>query len=250
MRCRAAMRLLTGLSFVVCSACSADEAAESTQMTEITPTPSTFVTAEDIPDDITEDSWARLPLPRRDELGPDGARAYDIIVHPDSRYASGLRGPLAMWVYSPLMAEHIFPASSYLRFGTEKDQRLTELVILATAREVRSQYEWTSHQPLAERAGLEAEVIELVKRRADLETVGEIPGLGDHERTIVAFVREVVSEEKVTSSTFSRALELFGEQGVMELAGLVGYYNFVNMTLKTFDVQLAPGRERLLPALW
>jgi len=115
---------------------------------------------------------------------------------------------------------------------------------------VRSQYEWTSHQPLAERAGLEAEIIELVKRRADLETVGEIPGLGDHERTIVAFVREVVSEEKVTSSTFSRALELFGEQGVMELAGLVGYYNFVNMTLKTFDVQLAPGRERLLPALW
>ena len=63
-------------------------------------------------------------------------------------------------------------------------------------------------------------------------------------------MREVVSEEKVTSSTFSRALELFGEQGVMELAGLVGYYNFVNMTLKTLDVQLAPGRERLLPALW
>ena len=73
MRCRGAMRLLTGLSFVVCSACSADEAAESTQMTETTP-PSPFVTAEDIPDDITEDSWARLPLPRRDELGPDGAR--------------------------------------------------------------------------------------------------------------------------------------------------------------------------------
>ena len=41
--------------------------------------------------------------------------------------------------------------------------------------------------------------------------------------------------------------ELFGEQGVMNLAGLIGYYNFVNITLKTFDVQLAPGRERLLP---
>ena len=36
----------------------------------------------------------------------------------------------------------------------------------------------------------------------------------------------------------------------MDLAGLVGYYGFVNTTLKTFDVQLAPGRERLLPDLW
>ncbi len=155
-----------------------------------------------------------------------------------------------MWVYSPLMAEHVFPASSYLRFETEKDQRLTELVILATAREVRSQYEWTSHEPAGESAGLESEIIDLVRRRGDLDTAGEIPGLGDRERTIIAFVREVVSEEKVTTATFGRALELFGEQGVMDLAGLVGYYGFVNITLKTFDVQLAPGSERLLPDLW
>lgn len=52
-----------------------------------------------------------------------------------------------------------------------------------------------------------------------------------------------VSSERGTG----KALELFGEQGVMNLAGLIGYYNFVNITLKTFDVQLAPGRERRLP---
>ncbi len=54
----------------------------------------------------------------------------------------------------------------------------------------------------------------------------------------------------MTSATFGRALELFGEQGVMDLTGLVGYYSFVNMTLKAFDVRLAPGRARLLPPLW
>ena len=124
------------------------------------------------------------------------------------------------------------------------------MVILATAREVRSQYEWTSHEPAGERAGLEPEIIDFVKRRADLDTAGDIPGFGDRERTIIAFVREVVSEEKVTSATFRRARELFGDRGVMELAGLVGYYGFVNITLKTFDVQLAPGRERLLPDFW
>ena len=208
------------------------------------------VTEADIPSDIHTDSWARLPLPQRSELDADGQRAFDIIVHPESRYATGLRGPLAMWTYSPLMAEHVFPASTYLRFGTAKDQRLTELAILATAREVRSQYEWTSHEPAGLRAGLEPEIIELVKRRGPVERAGRVPGLGDRERLIISFAREVINDEKVSSATFVRAREIFGERGVMDLAGLVGYYGFVNITLKTFDVQLAPGRERLLPDLW
>ena len=204
----------------------------------------------DIPADIHEDSWARLPRLERDDLDKEGRRAFDIIVNPESRYSSGLRGPIGMWVYSPQMAQHMFPASSYLRFGTAKDQRLTELAILATAREVRSQYEWSAHEPAGLREGLEPEIVEIVKRRTDLDTVGDVPGLGDHERTIIAFVREVMSEEKVSSDTFAQARSLFGERGVMDLAGLVGYYGFVNITLKTFDVQLAPGRERLLPDLW
>ena len=205
------------------------------------------VTEEDIPADINRDSWARLPILAREELDEDGQRAFDVIVNPDSRYAGGLRGPLAMWVYSPTMAEHMFPASSYLRFGTEKDQRLTELAIISTAREVDSQYEWTAHEPAARRAGLQDEIIEIVKQRRSLEGLGDVPGLGDREATIIRFAREVVGREKLSSETFAKALELFGEKGVMDLAGLIGYYIFVNITLKTFDVQLAPGRERLLP---
>jgi 4-carboxymuconolactone decarboxylase len=243
------VRVVGGLSVLALSACSLSDAGESIQATE-TMQAQAVVTDDDIPGDIFEDSWARLPLLRRETLDADGQRAYDVIVNPDSRYATGLRGPIGMWAYSLEMAENLFPASTYLRFGTEKDQRLTELVILATAREVRSQYEWSAHAPAGERAGLEPEIIDLVRRRSDLDSAGEVPGLGDQERTIIAFVREVVTEEKVTSATFARARELFGEQGVMDLAGLVGYYGFINITLKAFDVQLAPGRERLLPDLW
>jgi 4-carboxymuconolactone decarboxylase len=208
------------------------------------------VTEADIPSDIHRDSWARVPIPSRDTLDADGRRAYDVIVNPDSRYASGPRGPVTAWTHSPLMAEHVFPASTYLRYGTERDQRLTELAILSTAREVRSQYEWTSHEPLAQRAGLEQEVIDLVRDRTDLDAVGDVQGLGDVERTIIRFAREVVSEEKVAADTYARAVAHFGQKGVMDLAGLIGYYGFVNVTLKAFDVQLAPGRERLLPDLW
>ena len=236
------------VSFVACTA--GDAVRQTDEAEPLAESGSSVVQPSDIPADVQPDSWARLPLPQRDELDEDGQRAFDIIVNPESRYSTGLRGPLAMWMYSPRLAEHMFPASSYLRFGTSKDQRLTELVILATAREVRSQYEWTAHEPAALREGLEPEIIELVKRRADLDTVGDTPGLGERERLVIEFVREVLTEEKVSSETFSQARNLFGDRGVMDLAGLVAYYNLVNITLKTFDVQLAPGRERLLPDLW
>jgi 4-carboxymuconolactone decarboxylase len=210
----------------------------------------TVVAQSDIPADIDRRSWSRLPTPTRDTLDADGQRAYDIVVNPQSRYSEGPRGPTTAWLYSPLMAEHIFPASTYLRFGTEKDQRLTELAILTTAREVRSQYEWTSHQPLGQRAGLEQEIIDLVRKRGDVGGAGDVPGLGEVERTIIRFVREVVSAERVSSDTYAAAERLFGQKGVMDLAGLIGYYSFVNVTLKAFDVQLEPGRERLLPEFW
>ena len=208
------------------------------------------VTHADIPSDVFEDSWARLPLLNRAELDAEGQHRYDVIVNPDSRYADDPWGPVAMWMYSPLIIEHIFPASTYLRFVTQKDPRLTELAILSTAREVRSQYEWGVLKPAAVAAGLEPEIVDIVKHRTPLDAVDGVPGLGERERTIIQFVREVVSDERLSSPTFAQALALFSDKDVMNLAGLVGYYNFVNITLKTFDIQLEPGRERRLPDLW
>lgn len=234
-------------ALVVLVACSVRPEAQMTNEQEYVPT---IVAEADIPSDVHRDSWARIPLPDPDTLGPDGRRAYDVIVNPESRYATGPRGPVTAWLYSPLMAEHVFPASTYLRYGTDKDQRLTELTILSTAREVANQYEWSSHEAGAQRAGLEQEIIDLVRDRADVDGPRDVPGLGERERTIIRFVREVLSEEKVSSATYAAAERLFGQKGVMDLAGLVGYYSFVNVTLKAFDVQLPPGRERLLPPLW
>jgi 4-carboxymuconolactone decarboxylase len=213
------------------------------------PAAGTVVTEGEIPADIQKDSWARLRRLERKDMDPAGQRAWDIVVNPKSRYAGGATGPVTMWLYSPGMAQHIFPASTYLRYETGKDQRLTELIILATAREVRSQYEWTSHEPAALKAGLEPEIIDIVKNRKSLDAA-TAPGLGDKERAIIQLAREAISEPKVSPATFHKAAELFGNKGVMDLAGLIGYYSFVNITLKTFDVQLAPGRTRLLPPLW
>ena len=74
-----------------------------------------------------------------------------------------------------------------------------------------------------------------------------IAGLGATERLLVQFTRELVSEEKVSSETYMQAIEQFGSEGLMDIVGLIGYYNFVAMTLEAFDVQRPIGTELLLP---
>ena len=209
------------------------------------------VTPEDIPEGIHEDSWARVPTIARESLDADGQRAYDVIVNPDSRYSTGLRGPIGMWMNSPLMAEHLFPASSYLRYGADgnRDQRLAELAILTAARALNSQYEWSAHEGLGRSAGLEEEIIDLVRWDTPLAEAGDLPGLNEPERTIIRVVRELIREPKLSDEAFEAAQRIFGNQGLMDIAGLIGHYTLVNYTLKAFDVQRPPGSELSLPML-
>lgn len=205
------------------------------------------LTADQFPGDIDMTSLARLPEVQREDLDFVGQDAFDTYVSPGTGYETGLRGPIGMWMHSPRMAKAIFPLREHVRYGTAKDQRLTELTIISTAREINNQYEHTAHEGPARDAGLEEEIIDFVKYRRPFSEAPDIAGFGDAERTIVQFVREVVSEEKVSSATFARAIDLFGRDGVTDLVGLIGYYNLVAITLKAFDVHQPPGRELLLP---
>ena len=204
---------------------------------------------ENIPEDIYDDSLARLPQVQRSNLDTQGRAAFDTYVSPGTGYETGLRGPVGMWMHSPSLASAVFNVRQRVRYGTPKDQRLTELIILSTAREIDNQYEWSAHEPLAQVAGLEQEIIEVIKYRKDLNSLPLIENFGEIEKILIQFTRELVSEEKVSSDTFEIALNLFGNEGLVDIVGLIGYYNFVAMTLKAFDLQRPVGTELLLPTL-
>ena len=102
--------------------------------------PQGMQTADRIPDDILADTMARLPQVQREQMDEIGQLAYDTFVRPGTGYESGPRGPVAMWLHSPVLAEAIFDVRQRVRYGTDKDQRLTELIILSTAREIDHQY--------------------------------------------------------------------------------------------------------------
>lgn len=120
-------------------------------------------------------------------------------------------------------------------------------VASATARELSNQYEYSQHEPLGRAAGLEQEVMDFVKYRRPMAEAAGIPGMGEREQLIIQFTRELISEPKVSSEVFARMHALMGDEGVMDLVGLIGFYHFVGMTIKAFDMQVLPGNTRLMP---
>jgi len=205
------------------------------------------LSAAEFPDDVHRDSLARLPQIQRNDLDETGRQAFDTYVSPGTGYETGLRGPIGVWMNSPELAQAMFDVRQRVRYESNRDQRLTELAIISTAREINNQYEYTAHEPLAIAAGLEQDIIDVVRFRRPIESNQTAEGFGEAEQVIVRFAREVISEDRVSAETFARAIEIFGEEGVMDLTGLIGYYSFVAITLKAFDVQRPPGSELLLP---
>ena len=194
-----------------------------------------------LPDDVHPESLSRLPLRRREEMDEQGQRFYDAVVGPQSRTLVGLRGPSGIWLHSPRLGERVRAVNQYLRFETALGRRLTELAILVTARELDNQFEWTAHEPAALSEGLSQDIVDVVKYRRPTT------GLGPEESVIIAFGREAFRDRKIRPETFARAVELFGHEGVVNLAALIGNYAATALMLNAVDQQIHPEREPLLP---
>lgn len=194
-----------------------------------------------LPGDVFPDSLSRLPLVEREELDEQGQRLYDAVVGPQSRTLVGLQGPSGIWLHSPTLGAHVRAANQYLRYDTALGRRLTELAILVAARELDSQFEWTAHEPVALKEGLDQGIIDVVKHRTP------VSGLGETEALIVSFGRELFREKKVGSETFARAVAIFGRQGVVNLAALMATYAMTAVMFSAVDQQLRPGQTPLLP---
>jgi 4-carboxymuconolactone decarboxylase len=188
-----------------------------------------------LPRDIYPETGNRFPAIKREALNEAGKKLYD------ARGVADGFGPGAIRLYSPPVADAMTNVNDYLRRKSGLEPRLVELAILVTAREMDCAYVWTAHEPAALKAGLNPQIIDIVRYRRALGTLGE------REAVIVQLGRDSITKHKVESDTFARAVKLFGHQGVVDIMSLMGDYAATTILLNAADQHVRPRDKSLLP---
>jgi 4-carboxymuconolactone decarboxylase len=180
----------------------------------------------------------RLPPIPQAALSPEQAQvAAAIIAGP----RQSLGGPFQAWLRSPALADRLQKLGEYVRFDNVLPRHLSEFAILITARHWTAQYEWYAHRRLALAAGLDPALADAVAENRRPET------MRDDERAIYGFATELHRTGGVSDAAYDDVQARFGEQGVIDLIGICGYYTIVAMTLNVAEVPIPNAATPLKP---
>jgi 4-carboxymuconolactone decarboxylase len=188
----------------------------------------------------------RLHNLRRDELDPAGQDVWDRIVGTRSEQlvdADGtLVGPFNAFVRAPDVGRRLASLGAVLRFGTSIERRLSEVAIITVGAAWKAEFEWWAHARMAREHGVPDAVVDAIGRG------DQPPFTADDERTVYSVARELAASGQISQASYAAARDLLGEQGMVELVSLCGYYTLISYLLNAFDVSLPPGAQPLWPS--
>ncbi|MDC8758603.1 carboxymuconolactone decarboxylase family protein [Janthinobacterium fluminis] len=181
-----------------------------------------------------------------DRLGPipfeqlsDAQRAAAQAVIDGPRGA--LYGPFVPLLRSPELMAAAQRMGEYLRYRSAIGVRLSELAILVTARQWTQQVEWAIHAPLALANGIKQDTIDAIAARR------RPAAMAADETLVHDFCLELHQRRQVAEPTYAAALALFGEQGVVDLIGINGYYTFLSMVMNSAQTAVPASPAAPLP---
>ena len=170
---------------------------------------------------------ARLPALSPNEMTDAQKTVHDAIA---SGPRGKVRGPLAIWLHRPDLADKAQQLGQYCRYDSSLPPRLSELAILTTARIWDAAFEWQAHVPHALKGGISQTIIDaLVADQAPVFTV-------EDEALVYRFSRELNLERGVSDALYAEAIEILGTEATVDLVGVLGYYALISMTIKAFEV--------------
>jgi 4-carboxymuconolactone decarboxylase len=182
----------------------------------------------------------RLPPIAEAQLTPEQR---DAIVQFKTARGAEVTGPFQPLLRSPELMTRTRAMGDYLRYKSALPPRLSEFVILMTAREWTQQYEWNAHYPIALKAGVKPEVANAIAE-------GRRPSsMTDDEAALYDLCQELDRHKSVADGTYARALKLFGEKGVVDAIGIHGYYTLLAMVLNTARTPAGEGPSPTLKPL-
>jgi 4-carboxymuconolactone decarboxylase len=175
-----------------------------------------------------KDPAMRMPSLATEQMTPPQRAAADELTAGPRK---GVKGPFIALLRSPELLARAQKVGEFLRFQSSLSPRVSEFATLIVARAWSQQFEWFTHVPLALKAGTAQATIDALRE-------GRRPDSMDDEETLVhAFTTELLQQHGASETTYRRAVERFGEHGVVELTSLIGYFVMVSMVL---NVTLTP----------
>jgi 4-carboxymuconolactone decarboxylase len=146
-----------------------------------------------------------------------------------------ISGPFVPLLRSPEVMSRARAMGDYLRFKSSLPPRLSEFVILLTARRWTQQYEWHAHMPLALQGGLKTEIVAAIAEGRRPEKMAA------DEEAVYMLWDEVQRTQGASDGTYASAVRSVGEQGVIDVLGITGYYTTLAMVMNTTRTPLPAG---------
>ena len=195
-----------------------------------------------LPQAIRAEDITRFAPLKADELSPAQKAWADMIAVPPRNAKFGAP-PYRAYIRNPELAPRLSALSDYLRWNTTLPPRLSEFAILITARQWTVQYEWSAHYPLALKAGLDPKIL------GDISAGRRPENMREDEAALYDLATALYRDKKVTDTVYKTAVDKFGERGVMDIIGIIGYYDLVSMTLLTMQAGAPNDSVPPLPVL-
>jgi len=182
---------------------------------------------------------SRLPYLRFEDLGPDGQEVWKSVVGTRggelTNDQGGLIGPFNAFVTAPGVGRHLSALGGRVRFRTSIDRRLSELAIITVGARWKAEFEWWAHARMARERGVGDSVIDAIGR-------GEQPAFqAEDERIVHAVASQLARTGRLDQDSYDAGQQLLGDEGMVELVALCGYYTLVSFLLNAFAVPLPPG---------
>ncbi|MEU0900109.1 carboxymuconolactone decarboxylase family protein [Streptomyces massasporeus] len=183
------------------------------------------------------DEDARPTRPRLKPLPEDqwDPRTRELLAVAPRDPGGGVPNIFTTLVRHPDLYEQFMPFGGRLLGGGRLPGDVRELLILRTAWNTGSRYEWGRHLPLARAEGV---------TDADIDRIGEGPeaaGWTDLERHLIRAADELHGAATLSDATWEGLAEHFGDAELIEIAMLVGQYHMVAFFLNATGVELEPG---------
>jgi 4-carboxymuconolactone decarboxylase len=176
------------------------------------------------------------PVSDKSQVAPEHHEFVDAVLEVFGQ----LRGPHSILLHSPPLDKPALELGNYFRYNSIVKSPEKELAIITGAREKDCLYVWAAQVAAGRRGGLREEAITVVKERRDASE------LEPHEADIVNYVRHLFRNNRVDQATFDALKNRYGEQWLIEMTTVVGYYGMLAGVVNAFEVA-APADGDVLP---